>query len=302
MGTTIKTFCIACICILLSLPIIAPAEHGAMPENAGKNINLSAGILPANIVHLSTPDEPAVDIKSADLSKAPDSTVRVTASAGDLSHPGALDELIASALKRSGKNRAETKTYTVKRGDSLWKIAKKFSISLSGLKSLNHLEIDKLKPGQKLLLEPEETGEGKRISEADLLELSKKPEVHEFDTKKNLIINALRMIDIPYKFGGISFIGIDCSAFVQKAFSFINIQLPRTAKEQFTAGNLVKKENIDIGDILFFKTYASFPSHVGIYLGNNLFIHASPMAGRVTIETFDSPYYAKRFIGAKRLL
>jgi cell wall-associated NlpC family hydrolase len=295
MGTTIKTFCMACICILLSLPVIASAE----PENAGKNINLPADILPANTVHLNTPDEQAVDIKSADLSKAPDST---TASAGDLSHPGALDELIASALKRSGKNRAETKTYTVKRGDSLWKIAKKFSVSISGLKSLNHLGIDKLKPGQKLLLEPEETGEGKRISEADLLELSQKLEVQEFDTKKNLIINALRMLDIPYKFGGISFIGIDCSAFVQKAFSFVNIQLPRTAKEQFTAGNLVKKENIDIGDILFFKTYASFPSHVGIYLGNNLFIHASPMAGRVTIETFDSPYYAKRFIGAKRLL
>lgn len=302
MGTTIKTFCMACICILLSLPIIASAEHGAMPENAGKNINLPAGILPANTVHLSTHDEPAVDIKSADLSKAPDSTVRVTASAGDLSHPGALDELIVSALKRSGKNRVETKTYTVKRGDSLWKIAKKFSISISGLKSLNHLGIDKLKPGQKLLLEPEETGEGKRISEADLLELSKKSEVQKFDTKKNLIINALRMIDIPYKFGGTSFIGIDCSAFVQKVFSLVNIQLPRTAKEQFTAGNLVKKENIDIGDILFFKTYASFPSHVGIYLGNNLFIHASQMAGRVMIEPLDSPYYAKRFIGAKRLL
>ncbi|MEK7307692.1 MAG: NlpC/P60 family protein [Nitrospirota bacterium] len=302
MGTTIKTFCMACICILLSLPIIASAEHGAMPENAGRNINLPAGILPANTVHLSTPEEPAVDIKSADLSKVPDSTVRVTASAGDLSHPGALDELIASALKRSGKNRAETKTYTVKRGDSLWKIARKFSISISGLKSLNHLGIDKLKPGQKLLLEPEETGEDKRISEADLLELSKKSEVQEFDTKKNLIINALRMIDIPYKFGGTSFIGIDCSAFVQKVFSLINIQLPRTAKEQFTAGNLVKKENIDIGDILFFKTYASFPSHVGIYLGNNLFIHASQMAGRVMIEPLDSPYYAKRFIGAKRLL
>ena len=302
MGTTIKTFCMACICILLSLPVIASAEHGAVPENAEKNINLPAGILPADTVHLSTPDEPAFDIKSADLSKAPDSTVRVTASAGDLSHPGALDELIASALKRSGKNRAETKTYTVKRGDSLWKIAKKSSISISGLKSLNHLGIDKLKPGQKLLLEPEETGEGKRISEADLLELSKKSEAQKLDSKKNLIINALRMIDIPYKFGGTSFIGIDCSAFVQKVFSLVNIQLPRTAKEQFTAGNLVKKENIDIGDILFFKTYASFPSHVGIYLGNNLFIHASPMAGRVTIETFDSPYYAKRFIGAKRLL
>jgi peptidoglycan endopeptidase LytE len=57
-----------------------------------------------------------------------------------------------------------------------------------------------------------------------------------------------------------------------------------------------------MGDLVFFKTYASFPSHVGIYLGNNLFIHASSRSRKVTIDSLETPYYFKRFIGAKRFI
>ena len=110
------------------------------------------------------------------------------------------------------------------------------------------------------------------------------------------------MLDIPYKFGGSTTLGIDCSAYVKKAYGLLDIELPRTAREQFKTGEAVEKEQLSAGDLVFFKTYASFPSHVGIYIGNNLFIHASSMAKKVTIDNLDAPYYMKRFIGAKRLL
>jgi cell wall-associated NlpC family hydrolase len=89
---------------------------------------------------------------------------------------------------------------------------------------------------------------------------------------------------------------------VQRVFSLVGIDLPRTAREQFRAGELISKEELSVGDLVFFRTYASFPSHVGIYIGNNLFIHASSRAKRVTITSLDTPYFLRRFIGAKRLI
>ena len=69
--------------------------------------------------------------------------------------------------------------------------------------------------------------------------------------------------------------GIDCSAYVQKVYKLIGIELPRSARLQFKEGEIVDRDSLSIGDLVFFRTYASFPSHVGIYLGNDLFIHAS---------------------------
>lgn len=96
--------------------------------------------------------------------------------------------------------------------------------------------------------------------------------------------------------------GIDCSAYVQKVYGLLEINLPRSAREQFHAGEMVEKDDLSIGDLVFFRTYASFPSHVGIYLGNDLFIHASKKGRKVTIDSLNTPYYLKRFIGAKRII
>ena len=67
-------------------------------------------------------------------------------------------------------------------------------------------------------------------------------------------------------------------------------------------GQKVEKSNLSAGDLVFFRTYAKYPSHVGIYLGDNRFVHASARERKVTIESLDTPYYVKRYIGAKRLL
>jgi cell wall-associated NlpC family hydrolase len=110
------------------------------------------------------------------------------------------------------------------------------------------------------------------------------------------------MLHLPYRFGGTGLFGIDCSAFVQRVFGAAGITLPRSAREQFEVGTEIEREDLSAGDLVFFRTYASFPSHVGIYLGNNFFIHASSRSRKVTIDSLDTPYYVRRFIGARRLV
>ena len=225
-----------------------------------------------------------------------------------------INNLKSSKLKKGQKllvKRIGPKTYTVKKGDNLEKIAKKFDMETDALMEMNELESPSLTVGQKLYLEQKVDPEtvvtyqeavGKNVEEA-IKKTSESDEFAEKSMRDKLIIFAKKLINIPYKFGGNSILGIDCSAYVKKVYGFLGIELPRTAREQFkTAGETVDKEDLSIGDLVFFRTYASFPSHVGIYLGNNLFIHASSKGKKVTIDSLETPYYLKRFIGGKRLL
>lgn len=124
----------------------------------------------------------------------------------------------------------------------------------------------------------------------------------EESIKDRLLRVAQRMLAVPYRFGGTTLWGLDCSGFVQKTFAFLNLDLPRSAREQFREGAKVAKADLSPGDLVFFRTYAKYPSHVGIYLGDNRFVHASSREKKVTVDSLDTPYYVKRYIGAKRLL
>jgi len=197
------------------------------------------------------------------------------------------------------------KIYTVKKGDSINKIAKKFKIDVTELKDINLLDSDAIKPGQKLLLEAEPEFEISRLNlEEEIKKISESDEISEMNAKDRLILFAKKFINIPYKFGGNTIMGIDCSAYVQKVYGLIGINIPRSARLQFNEneGEIVDRDSLSIGDLVFFRTYASFPSHVGIYLGNDLFIHASSKEKKVSIENLNTPYYFKRFIGGKRFI
>lgn len=124
--------------------------------------------------------------------------------------------------------------------------------------------------------------------------------VAEFSPPENARLQkALGLLGIRYRFGGNSYTGIDCSAFVKRVFAAQN--LPRTAREQYLLGENVSPDALQKGDLLFFQTYAQFPSHVGINIGNKLMIHASSGGGKVMISRWDTPYFSARFLGARRI-
>ncbi|MRR35682.1 NlpC/P60 family protein, partial [bacterium] len=123
----------------------------------------------------------------------------------------------------------------------------------------------------------------------------------DVDGVSELKKTAYSFIGTRYRFGGTTRKGLDCSSFVQHVFRELDVDLPRTAREQFHVGDAVAPGDLQKGDLLFFQTYARFPSHVGIYLGNNKMIHASSRDRRVVISSVDTPYYRARFIGAKRI-
>ncbi|MEO8406386.1 MAG: NlpC/P60 family protein [Chitinophagaceae bacterium] len=103
-----------------------------------------------------------------------------------------------------------------------------------------------------------------------------------------------------YKMGGTTKSGIDCSAFTQAVYlSAFAVALPRTAKEQYYSAHIISATQLREGDLVFFNTRGGI-SHVGIYLQNNKFIHASTSLG-VTVSDMYDPYYVKHFIGAGRI-
>ncbi|HEY6326313.1 MAG TPA: C40 family peptidase [Candidatus Cybelea sp.] len=111
--------------------------------------------------------------------------------------------------------------------------------------------------------------------------------------------SALRFLGVPYSFGGTSTSGFDCSGFVQHVFAMLGIALPRTADAQYDAGHRAVGGPRP-GDLVFFDTYGGV-SHVGIYLGEGKFVHASSSHG-VMVSHLSESYWAARYVGAKRLI
>lgn len=144
--------------------------------------------------------------------------------------------------------------------------------------------------------------ESKETEEKYLAALSKSSTT-EINAKDLLLMKIIEMLDSPYKYGGNTKAGLDCSAFtrmvIQSTFEF---SLPRSAREQYQIGKkILSRDSLQIGDLVFFNTSRRrFPGHVGIYLGENLFAHASRSLG-VTISSLDEKYYNKRYVGSKRI-
>ena len=200
--------------------------------------------------------------------------------------------------------------YTVRKGDTLSHIAKKYHITIDTLRTINNLSTDTIRPGQTILFHQKQrqdylTAHNTFLSAShdnDEMATEHISQPREITQHEKVVAFAKKLLNIPYRFGGSSLLGIDCSAFVQKVYRFVDINLPRSAREQYVEGNPVNRKELSVGDLVFFRTYASFPSHVGIYLGDDLFIHASSAKRKVSIDSLDTPYYLKRFIGAKRIL
>jgi cell wall-associated NlpC family hydrolase len=124
----------------------------------------------------------------------------------------------------------------------------------------------------------------------------------------SLLTKAKDYLGTPYRYGGSTPNGFDCSGFVRFVFSSFGINLNRSSVAQATQGDSVSLDQIQPGDLLFFKTRGQKGpvSHVGIYLGGGEFIHAGAWGGpsqrAVKIGQLDSTYYAQRLVSARRLL
>lgn len=114
---------------------------------------------------------------------------------------------------------------------------------------------------------------------------------------------ALEYLGIRYKWGGESpETGFDCSGFVRYVYNeSVGLLLPRNAKAMSQEGERVDKTQLQPGDLVFFNTMRRTFSHVGIYLGNNLFIHAPRKGAKVRIEDMSDRYWTRRYNGARRV-
>jgi cell wall-associated NlpC family hydrolase len=243
------------------------------------------------------------------------------------------NQVLNISTKESPKNTAKSKSkqnyYTVKKGDTLSKIARKTHLPMKKIMALNHVNQRNLSVGQRLVLArkakvsqestyvtvnedleediddsltDEDTEDASNIIEPDeqfrkeelLGKWNSPDEVHLF------VKVATGFIGAPYRFGGSSLKGIDCSSFVQKIYKIFDITLPRNAREQSKVGISVTREKLTEGDLVFFHTNRSL-GHVGIYIGNNEFVHASSKGKIIRVDSLDTPYYQKRFQRAVRV-
>ncbi|KUG22503.1 lipoprotein spr precursor [hydrocarbon metagenome] len=244
------------------------------------------------------------------------------------------NQILNISTKKSPKSIVKAKAkpayYTVRKGDTLFKIAKKTHQPMKKIMALNHVNSKSLRVGQKLALakpvyEPEETtitNKNEELEEDDSSDILSEDgdqdvlnldQQNEQNRKEELLGKwnspdevqlfvkvATGFIGAPYRFGGSTLKGIDCSSFVQKIYRIFDVTLPRNAAQQSKVGINITRENLTEGDLVFFHTNRSL-GHVGIYIGNNEFVHASSKSKVVRIDSLDTPYYQKRFQRAVRV-
>ena len=117
-----------------------------------------------------------------------------------------------------------------------------------------------------------------------------------------IVTTALELRGMPYRNGGSDPSGFDCSGFMQYVFARHGTALPREVRDQYRVGREIDRDDVQAGDLLFFETVSRGASHVGMALGDGQFVHAPSSRGVVRVEPYTAVYWARRFVGARRVL
>lgn len=181
-------------------------------------------------------------------------------------------------------NKTKESLYVVQKGDTLSKISKKFAVTVKDLKKWNGLTSDKIYVGQVLKVKVPAPEEEQAMDSGVNVSL--------------LIEEAMKLVGIPYTWGGSTLDGFDCSGFIYYVFNLAGKNLERLSAEGYYNRSYYVNTP-QIGDLVFFEnTYKKGISHLGIYIGDNQFIHADSQGVRIT--SLDNSYYKSRFDGYKR--
>jgi peptidoglycan endopeptidase LytE len=191
--------------------------------------------------------------------------------------------------------------YTVKFGDTIESIARNFGISIDTLRSSNLLFDNRLRMGQTLVIP--EYAEKNRLKTESETSLSMDPfDGPSSDFTKQLALkivdNALKFLNTPYRYGAASESCTDCSGLVKQVYNKSGISVPRSSREQFQQGEAIAIDKAKPGDLVFFKKSGRI-SHVGIYLGDGKFVHASTNLRKVVVSNLDESYYKNHFAGMR---
>ncbi len=112
---------------------------------------------------------------------------------------------------------------------------------------------------------------------------------------------AERFVGIPYQWGGNNVVeGMDCSGFARAVYNLCGVNIPRTSAEQFRTGEIVDRQSLHDGDLVFFGASESQINHVGIYVGNGRFVHAPRRGDEIKVSSLDEPYFTRKFVGGRR--
>ena len=202
--------------------------------------------------------------------------------------------------------------HVVAAGDTLWSLARRYQVPVQEIIEANRLaDPDALRLGQTLVIPGLAARRG--LSPVPAPVAAKAPGMAALARRdagpvpsrgakwgSALLATASRQVGVRYRWGGMSPSGFDCSGFIGYVMRSVGVSLPRTTYAMWIEGRPVARDQLKLGDVVFFNTTRPGPSHAGIYIGNNQFIHSSSGFRRVTVTSMDYRYYKPRYLGARR--
>ena len=193
------------------------------------------------------------------------------------------------------------KKYTVRPGDTLYRIGRRYTVSVTALEELNGLHNSLIIAGQTLWIPPNKRGPTEaRLTPKDPQPVASVPiQIARPVDRVELNRAALAYLGTPYRYGGTNHTGIDCSGLVDAVFSRLGYNLPRTTTNLWRS--LPKAGQLRAGDLVFF-SFRKPIDHVGIYLGNGRFIHADSIKGKVVIDNLYTTWYQNAYRGARTVV